>query len=106
MFQHTKSHGLMSLQFLGVFLRHLSYSTLSGAGNFEFDAISEVVVRISFLIKGSTLLDRDERELEDAQKVTETTGKTTFVEKPDPFQQEYVYDSLRNQNIKKQNTPM
>ena len=86
MFQHTKSHGLVSLQFLGVlclifddkeikriknvlteFYKNLSYTTLSGAQNFEFDAISELVRRISFLIKGSTLLDRDKSELEDAQ---------------------------------------
>ena len=67
-------------------MRNLSYSALSGAGNFEFDAISEVVVRISFLIKGSTLVNRDKRELEDTQKVKEIIGKTTFAEKPDPFE--------------------
>ena len=100
MFQHTKSHGLVSLQFLGVlclifddkeikriknvlteFYKNLSYTTLSGAQNFEFDAISELVRRISFLIKGSTLLDRDKSELEDAQKAKEIIDKTTFVEK-------------------------
>lgn len=86
-------------------MRHLSYSTLSGAGNFEFDAISQVVVRISFLIKGSTLLNRDKRELEDAQKVTETSGKTTFVEKSDPFQQEYFYDMLKKSE-QKNRTPL
>ena len=105
MFQHTKSHGLVSLQFLGVFLRHLSYSTLSGAGNFEFDAISEVVVRISFLIKGSTLLNRDERELEDAQKVKEIIGKTTFVEKLDPFEEEFIYDIFKKSEHKKTEHP-
>ena len=86
MFQHTKSHGLVFLQFLGVlclifddkeikriknalteFYKNLSYTTLSDAQNFEFDPISELVRRISFLIKGSTLLDRDKSELEDAQ---------------------------------------
>ena len=43
--------------------------------------ISELVRRISFLIKGSTLLDRDKSELEDAQKAKEIIDKTTFVEK-------------------------
>ena len=104
MFQHTKSHGLLSLQFLGVLClildikeikrkknaltelyKNLSYATLSGAQNFELDALSELVGRISFLIKGSTLLNRDKHELVEAQKAKEITDKTKFVEKPDPF---------------------
>ena len=46
--------------------KNLSYKSLSGAQNFEFDAISELVGRISFLIKGSTLLNRGKLELQDA----------------------------------------
>ena len=69
MFCYTKSHGLVSIQFLGVlgiFLgagakesknaineldENLSYATLSGANNFNFDAISDLIGRLSFSIK-------------------------------------------------------
>ena len=78
MFQHTKSHGLISSQFLRLLClvledkeikriknaltelyKNFSYKRLSGRLNFEFDAISEPIGRISFLIKGSTLLNRE-----------------------------------------------
>ena len=68
-FRHTKSHGLVSLPFSGALhmffdgknidqikntmselYRNLSYATLSGARTFDFDAISDLVERISFLI--------------------------------------------------------
>ena len=71
--------------------KDLSYTALSGAQNFEFDDISELVGRISFLIKGSILLNRDTRELEGGQKA--------FVEKPDPFKQElidYIFKELKH----------
>ena len=125
MFQHTKSHGLVSLQFLGVlclifddkeikriknvlteFYKNLSYTTLSGAQNFEFDAISELVRRISFLIKGSTLLDIDKSELEDVQKAKEIIDKTTFVEKQILSSNNISMAFLRNWNIKKLNILM
>ena len=45
--------------------RNLSYATLSCARTFDFDAISDLVRRMSFLmIKGSTLINRDRRECE------------------------------------------
>ena len=62
MFQHTKSHGLVSLPFLGVLhilfdgknidqvkhalielYKNLSYAILSGVRTFDFDAISDLV---------------------------------------------------------------
>ena len=114
LFQHTKSHGLVSLQFLGVLClifndkeikriknaltelyKNLSYTTLSGVPDFEFDAISELVGRISFFTKGSNLLKRDKRELEDAQKAKEMINITTFVEKPDPFEPELIDDIFK-----------
>ena len=77
-FQHTKSHGLISSQFLRLLClvledkeikrikntltelyKNFSYKRLSGRLNFEFDGISEPIGRISFLIKGSTLLNRE-----------------------------------------------
>ena len=124
MFQHTKSHGLVSLQFLEVFClifdnkeikrtknartelyKNLSYTTLSGAQNFEFNAISELVGRMSSLIKGSTLLKRDKRELEDAQKAKEIIDKTKFVDKRDPFEQELINNFFKELEHKKTQYP-
>ena len=67
--------------------------------------MSELVERNSFLIKGSTLLNRDKQELEDAQKTKEIIDKTTFVEKPDPCQ-ELVDNIFKDLEHKKQNIPM
>ena len=113
MSQHTKSYGLVSLQFVGVlclifddkeikgiknalteFYKNLFYATLSGA-------TSEFVGRISFLITGSTLINRDKRELEDAQKANKIIDKTTFLEKPDPFEQELIDDIFKELEHKK-----
>lgn len=71
MFRHTKSHGLVSLQFLGILClifddkeikrikhpltelyKNLLYAKLSGAQNVEFETISELAGQSSFLIKG------------------------------------------------------
>ena len=123
-FQHTKSHGLVSLQFLEVFClifdnkeikrtknaqtelyKNLSYTTLSGAENFEFNAISELVGRMSSLIKGSTLLKSDKRELEDAQKAKEIIDKTKFVDKRDPFEQELINNFFKELEHKKTQYP-
>ena len=69
MFRYTKSHGLVSMQFLGVLgtffgagvretkdtitelCKNLFYASLSGANDFNFDAISELISRLSFSIK-------------------------------------------------------
>ena len=69
MFRDKNSHGLVSLQFLdalGIFFgldtfvpknaitelyKNLSYETLSGARNLEFDAISDLLSGLSFMIK-------------------------------------------------------
>ena len=62
MFQYTKSHGLVSMQFLGVLgiffvgvkeaktaitesYKNILYATLSGTSNFNFDAISDFISR-------------------------------------------------------------
>ena len=69
--------------------------TLSGARTFDFDAISELISRISFLIKGSTLLNRDRQNRENAEKAEEIINKTSFDPKPnDPFQE--LVDNLYN----------
>ena len=63
--------------------KNLSYASLSGARTFDFDLISDLVGRVSFLIKGSTLLNRDRRERENEEKAREILDKTSFYPKPD-----------------------
>ena len=85
-FPYTKSHGVVSMQVLGVLgtffaagvkelqnaitalYKNLSYATLSGGNNFNFDAISDLISRLSFPIKNTTLTNRDKKEKEDAKK--------------------------------------
>ena len=73
MFRHTNSHGLVSLPFLGTLqyylekhdfslikdsltelYSNLSYKTLSGARDFDFDAVSDLIAKISHLLKTAT----------------------------------------------------
>ena len=79
MFKDTISYGLVSLQFLcalGIFFgvdksipksaitelyKNLSYETLSGARDFCFQALSDLILKVSFQIKRSTLLNRKKR---------------------------------------------
>ena len=86
MFRYTKSHGLVSMQFLGILgiffgawlkesknvitelYKNLLYATLSGANNFNFDVISDFISRVSFSIKKSTLANIDRKEVEDTKK--------------------------------------
>ena len=104
MFRYTKSHGLVSLQFLGVLSiffgagttdsknaitelhnMQLSYATLSGANDFNFDSVFDLIDSLSFSIKKIILANRDRREIEDAKNVKEIIDTTTFVPLPDSF---------------------
>ena len=85
-FPYTKSPGLVSMQVLGVlgtffpagvkelknaiteWYKNLSYAILIGRNNFNFDAISDLISRLSFPIKNTTLTNRDKKEKEDAKK--------------------------------------
>ena len=114
MFRYTKTHGLVSMQFLGVLgiffgdgvkelknaitelYKNLSYATLSGANHFNFDAISDLVSKFSFSTKKSTIANRDRREKEDAKQAKEIIDTTTFVELPDLFEQEIVDDLFKD----------
>ena len=75
LFKNTGSHGLVSQPFLGLLIhffessqdlkfikgattelyKNLSYMSLSGARKFEFDAVSDFIAHLSFLIKGNTI---------------------------------------------------
>ena len=81
MFRHTNSHGLVSLPFLGLIqyylekndhsltknsrtelYSNLSYITLSKARDFRFEAVSDLVAKLSFLLKKATLQNIEETE--------------------------------------------
>ena len=79
--------------------------TLSGARTFDFDAISELISRVSFLIKGSTLLNRDRRDREDAEKAKEIINKTLFDPKPNVLFQDLVENLYNNIEYKKTTHP-
>ena len=80
MFRDTDSHGLFSLQFLytlGIFFgvdksipksaitelyKNFSYETMSGAGDLDFQAVSDLISEVGFQIKHLTLLNRKQKE--------------------------------------------
>ena len=82
LFKNTKSHGLVSLPFLGLIqfylekddrliknsltelYGNLSYMTLSGARDFQFEAVSDLTAKLSFLLKQATINNTRVRELE------------------------------------------
>ena len=81
------------------------YTTLSGSNNFNFDVFSDFISRLSFSIKKSTLASIDRKEIEDAQKAKEIIDSTTFVELPDPFEQEIVNALFKDLEHKKRKHP-
>ena len=118
MFRYAKSHGLVSQQFLGVLgifvaetresknaitklYKVFSYATLSGANDFNFDAISDLISNLSFSIKKITLDNGDKREIEDGKNAKEIINTTTFVPLRDPFEQEIVDDKFEDLEHKK-----
>ena len=125
MFRYMQSHGLVSMQFLGVLgtffgvgvretkdtitelYKNLLYASLSGANDFKFDAISELISRLSFSIKKkqTALANRDTRERQDTEKAKEIIDTTTFVEQLDPFEQEIVDDLFKDLEYKKTKHP-
>ena len=82
LFKNTKSHGLVCLPFslLHFFksekdfyliknattelYKNLSYMTLSGARNLEFEAVSDFIARLSVIIKGNTIQNINNTENE------------------------------------------
>ena len=82
LFKNTKSRGLVSLPFLGLIQFYLgkddhliknsltelycnhSYMTLSGARDFQFGVVSDLMAKLSFLLKQVTINNIRVRELE------------------------------------------
>ena len=100
MFRHTYSHGLVSLPFLGVIhyyfdaanqqliknarrelCGNLSYITLNGTRDFEFDNILNLTARISFLIKNASNQNIRNREREDRENTNKINNDVSFIPK-------------------------
>ena len=105
MFRNTNSHRLVSIPFLcflGIFFgleavigrititelyRNLSDETLSGAIGFDFEAISDLMTELSFVIKGSKLDNRYRRLRADQTYEEKNKDRTAvFFEVPDRFE--------------------
>ena len=91
LYKNTKSHGLVSLPFLGLIQYYLkendqsliknaiselyynvSFEVLSWAGNFNFTAVSDLTARLSVILKQAELRNLELREIENralAQKI-------------------------------------
>ena len=88
LFKNTNSHGLVSLPFLGLLFhyfesekdliyinnattelyKNLSYMTLSGNRELEFQAVSDFIGQLSFIIKSYTVQNLNQREIENELK--------------------------------------
>ena len=97
MFRDTNSHGLISVQFicaLGVFFgvnieiikiniselyQNLSYETLSGAKDFEYNSISDIVTELSYQIKTSTLQNRKRQREDDIRQMKKLIMTIVFL---------------------------
>ena len=119
MFRDTKSHRIVSLHFLcspGIFFglrpsapkyaltelyRNLSYETLSGTKNLEFESVSHVISEMSFFIKRSTLANIKRKEKEDEKSIQEIEKTRHFVENPVEFSEEVIDGLFKNLEHKK-----
>ena len=112
MFRYTYSHGLVSLPFLGVIHYYfdatnqqliknaltLSYITLSGARDLEFNNVSDLTARISFLIKKISRQNIRNIEREDRENAYKIDNSISYVPKTeDPL--DVVIDILDDENI-------
>ena len=85
-FKNTNSHGIVPLPFLGLIQFYLEendntliknsisdlyynlfYMTLSGARDFQFEALSDLTARLSISLKHATLRNKRLREIENKQ---------------------------------------
>ena len=100
MFQGTKSHGLVSPQFLcalGIFFGgnislsknaliefhyNLPCETLSGGRDFKFETISELTADMSFQMERSTLLNLKRKSEQDKKSNNDIENSHDFIKKP------------------------
>ena len=115
MFRHTNCHGLVYLPFLGILqyyhekndfslikkaltelYSNLSYITLSGTRDFDFNALSDLTAKISFLLKAATRSNIAELEKSDIENACNINKDRLFVpKKEDPL--DAVIDILGEQ---------
>ena len=114
MFKETNSHRLVSIQFLsvlGIFFglhlsipRHattelynnLSYETLSGAQDLEFEANSDLVGEMNFKIKNVTLSNLERKEEQDKKSSLDIKNSLDFPEMPEKFEEELKEDLFKD----------
>ena len=112
MFKDTNSHGLVSLKFLcadGIFFgvdksitksaitelyKSLSYETLNGARDLDFQAVFDLILEVNFQIKHSTLLNRKRKE-EDNESNLKIKEERDIFKLPDQFEEELVEDLFK-----------
>ena len=117
-FKDTNSHGLVSLQFLcahGIFFggdksipksailelyKNLSYETLSGARDLDFQAFSDLILEKDLQVERSTLLNRKRKD-EDNESNLKIKDKRDFFERPDQFVEELVEELFKPLEHKK-----
>ena len=105
MFRDTNSHGLVSLPFLGILqyylekndlslikkaltelYSNLSYITISGARDFDFTALSDLIAKSFFLLKAATRSDMQDMDKSDIQNSYNINKEPLFVsKKEDPL---------------------
>ena len=98
LFKNTKSHGLVSLPFLGLLLhffesekdlyliknatnelyKNLSYMTLSDARNLEFEAVPDFIAQLSLIIKGNTVQNIKNTEDENIELAKQINTSRVF----------------------------
>ena len=123
MFKDTKSHGLVSIQFLcvlGIFFglhisipkyaitelyKNLSYETLSGERDLEFEAISDLIGEMSFKIKNSTLSNIKRKSEQDKESNLDIKKSHDLFEEPTESEifkeelEEDLYKDLEHEKI-------
>ena len=121
MFRHTYSHGLVSVIFLGIihyyfnpidqrliknalteFYRNLFYIKLSSARDCVFDYISDLTVRISFLVKIVSKQNTRKMEREDRENAYRINNSVSFVpETTDSLDAviDIIDDDIKNKNL-------
>ena len=81
--------------------KNLSYETLSGARDLDFQAISDLISEAIFQIKRLTLLNRKRKEEKDNEGNLKIKEERNFFEQPDQFEVELVDYLFKNLEYKK-----
>ena len=85
--------------------KNLSYETLSGARDLDFQAISDLISEAIFQIKRLTLLNRKRKEEKDNEGNLKIKEERNFFERPDQFEVELVDYLFKNLEYKKTEHP-